>query len=106
MKELEDRHQDKEQAIVAQHKTLKLVAQQAFIPGLLLWSLNVKTREIKQAEIIGRKVIVKPRPRSFPPFLPFNEKEVTYDVESNPDLVFVQALNKRNAARKFGKEKL
>lgn len=103
MKELESKSQDKEQAIVAQHKTLKLVAQQQFIPGLPLWSLNVKTREIKQAEILGRKVVIKEKPKFFPPFLPFNDKEVTYDVESSPDLVFVQALNKRNAARKFGK---
>lgn len=103
MKEIENKEQDKEQVIVAQHKTLRLVGQQVFVPGLPLWSLNVKTRELKKAEILGQKVVLKDRPNFYPPFLPFNDKEITYDVESSPDLVFVQAINKRNAARKFGK---
>lgn len=106
MKELDKLQPDKEQAIVAQHKTLKLVGQQVFQPGLPLWSLNLKTREIKKAEIIGKKVTVKTRSRSWPSWLPFSDTEVTYDVESNDDLVFVQAINRTNAARKFGKARL
>lgn len=103
MKEIESKDQDKEQVIVAQHKTLKLVAQQVFVPGLPLWQLNVKTRVIEPAKILGQKVTIKERPRFMHPAIPFNTKEVTYDVESNPDLVFVQAINRKNAAKKFGK---
>lgn len=103
MKELERNDQDKEKVVVAQHKTLRLVGRQQFVPGLPLWSLNVRTGELKQVPIQSTKIIVKERPRFYAPFLPFNEKEVVYDVESNPDLVFIQALNKKNAARKFQK---
>lgn len=103
MKELEQKHADKEQVVVAQHKTLKLVAQQQFVPGLPLWSLDVKTREIKKVQLLGKKIVIKEKPKNYPPFLPFNPREVVYDVDwSNPNLVFLQALNKKNAARKFG----
>lgn len=102
MKELDPQNQDKELAILANHQTLKLIGRQAFIFGLPLWSLNTKTKVIEKAKLLGKKTTIKDT-RGLEPWAPHNKLEVTYDVESNPDLIFIQALNIKNAARKFGK---
>lgn len=94
MKELELYPQIKKERKIPVRKEVKLIGSENLIKGLSLWSKNLKTGEVNKVvidEIEYNNLFDKNSSKRL---------KVNFD----PDCIYVQALNKRNAIKKFNKK--
>lgn len=91
MKELELHHTDKE-IEQRQHEKKQIIAQLVHKPGLTLFDFDPETRRIVKAE--------------FQSMFDAKKKEFVKSVITKPGHLYLEALNMKNAAKKFNKLKL
>lgn len=77
---------DEQQIIAEQPSENKLIGMTKYIRGLQIFEVNLKTMMLKHADIKESDVNL--------------EGEVHHQIIVNPDCVYVQAINRQNAAKK------
>jgi hypothetical protein len=95
---------DKETEIVIlseqqQRKEIKLIGRQNKIPGLTLWEFNESTKMLNPASFKPESVFISSCDG-------VHDTTRTYSVITNPQCIYFQALNKKNAERKLRRAKL
>ena len=91
MKEIEAIHTDKE-IEQRQHEKKQIMAQLIHKPGLTLFDFDPETKTIVKAE--------------FQSMFDVKQKEYVKSVITRPGHLYLEALNMKNAAKKFSKLKL
>jgi hypothetical protein len=92
MLELKIKTADEIHADAQQKQEYKYVGSKRHIPGLKLWELNIENFEIKEVEIVKTVAIGTDKKPVF-------TKKANY----NPKHLYCQALNLKNAEKKFEK---
>lgn len=78
-------------------KQIKIIGQQRKIPGLTLFELNTETGEIKEAEFAKQDLALTSLSSVE------SESVIRNRVNANDNCMYIQALNHKNAAKKFKK---
>lgn len=81
-----------------QKKEIKLVASQRRIPGLVLWSFNQNTKELKKADFVTEDFTI-----DFTKHNPVEDLLKRSKVRIEENCLYFQALNRKNAIKKLEK---
>lgn len=80
-----------------QKKHIKLIGQQRKIPGLTIFELNTETGEVKEIQFAKQDVSITSLSSAE------SESITRSRVNANEKCMYIQALNKKNAVKKFKK---
>jgi hypothetical protein len=89
---LNPKDKDNEGIVAEQRKEVNLIASQRLVPGLKMWKFNPSSEDPKVEEVPFRKSTFD-----------MLGKQVHHQVAFDPNCYYVQALNLKNAIKKFQK---